>query len=134
MPRGFFISFAGMDQRFPKKEKLKSKKLIDELFANGKSVKAYPLVMIYNESELEKDISLKAGFSVSKKKIKKAVDRNKIKRRMREAYRINKAGIISRLPQKYTLMFICISGEMPSFKSIEESIRKLLPVLIHGAT
>jgi len=119
-----------MDRHFPKEEKLKSKKLIDELFSSGKSVKAFPLVMIYKQSDLYEGVVLKAGFSVSRKKFKRAVDRNKVKRRMREAYRLNKAEILSGLNHQYSVMFICIASEIPPYREVEKAVIKLLSSLI----
>ncbi len=121
-----------MDKRFPKEERLKSKRLIDELFANGKSSEAFPLAMVYREVFFEDEVPIKVGFSVSKKRIYKAVDRNKVKRRMREAYRTNKERFIPDLEGKYALMLICITSEIPRYKAVEESVKKLLTTLLKG--
>ena len=75
--------------RFPKAERLKSRKQIDLLFAGGKAFSVFPVRTIYRFHTAEKG-SLKAGFTASKKHFKKAVDRNRIKRLLREAYRLQK--------------------------------------------
>lgn len=73
---------------FPKEERLHSKKLIQELFDNGSSFYLYPFKIVWKK-EATSDTH-KILFSVSKRAFKKAVDRNLIKRRMKEAYRLNK--------------------------------------------
>jgi len=61
---------------FPKTEKLKSKKLIDQLFVEGKSVSSYPIKLIYLKTELPLDVSIQAGVTVPKKNFKSAVKEN----------------------------------------------------------
>ena len=73
-----------MDFTFSKKEKLKSSKVIDLLFSEGKSVSKYPLRLVYVECDNDDDVTLKMGVSVSKKHFKHAVDRNYYKRVLRE--------------------------------------------------
>ncbi len=80
-----------MSFSYSKKEKLKSKKLIDTLFIEGTSIKAFPLRMVFVESALpSSDITMQTGVSVSKRNFKLAVTRNRIKRLMRESYRLHK--------------------------------------------
>ena len=64
-----------MNTKFPKKEKLKSQKIIDSLFVKGKSLTVYPLRFVYIETSYVDDTKIKAGFSASKKKFKKAIDK-----------------------------------------------------------
>ena len=73
---------------FGKEEKLKSRKQIEQLFREGKSSSVYPLRLLWIPQNNER--FLQCGVSVSSRYFKHAVDRNKIKRRMREAYRLNK--------------------------------------------
>ncbi|MFW6246341.1 MAG: ribonuclease P protein component, partial [Tangfeifania sp.] len=75
---------------FQKKEKLCSKKQFDKLFADGSSFLVYPLKVVFIETELSGRYPAQAAFTVSKKLFKSAVKRNLLKRRMREAYRLNK--------------------------------------------
>ena len=77
-------------QTFHKVERLHSKKQIDMLFANGESFFKYPYKVIYMLDTAEELRSVQVLISVSKRNFKKAVDRNKLKRLMREAYRKNK--------------------------------------------
>lgn len=76
-----------MDQSLGKNQKLKSKKLIDKLFIEGQSVKAFPLKLVYTEIDQAQISDNKVAFSVPKKLFKNAADRNRIKRLMREIFR-----------------------------------------------
>ena len=110
--------------RFPKQEKLKSSKTIDLLFSEGSSYTKSPVKVIYirlDNSEINK-----AGFVVSKKHFKKAVDRNRIKRQMREAYRTNKHMLKSNNGSGFALMFLYINQEKVSFDSIQAAIINLI--------
>jgi ribonuclease P protein component len=90
-----------MDFSYPVSEKLKSKKIIDLLFSEGKSVSKYPLRLVYITHDYEENVPLKMGVSVSKKHFKKAVDRNYFKRVLRECYRLNKSILTTNLDTKY---------------------------------
>jgi ribonuclease P protein component len=108
---------------FPKEENLKSRKLIGEIFESGSAIKQYPVIAHYIITE--NDITLSAGFTVSKRNFKRAVDRNRIKRLMREAYRLNKSPIVQSLKQRElhaALMFVYAGKDMPDFSSIEQKI------------
>ena len=83
-----------MRYTYSKNDKLKSKKLIDALFIEGRSVKSYPLRMVYLQETLPKEeVLIQVGVSVSKRNFKLAVARNRIKRLMRESYRFHKESI-----------------------------------------
>lgn len=82
------------DQKFPKKERLTSKKQIEELFKKGSSVYLYPFRLQYLPGPLPADALPQVLFSVSKRNFKRAVDRNTIRRRAREAYRTAKAELL----------------------------------------
>ena len=75
---------------FKKEERLCNKKLIDELFHNGSSFLCYPFKVSWLLVDEPAQFPAQVLFSVSKKRYKRAVDRNLIKRRMREAYRLHK--------------------------------------------
>lgn len=114
-----------MNFSFGKKEKLKSKKLIDQLFKEGQSVSAYPLRMVFLETSFEEDLIAKTGVSVSKRYFKNAVDRNRIKRLIREAYRLNKPHFFNKITTQYALMILYIGKEKPSFKQVETKMKVL---------
>jgi ribonuclease P protein component len=80
-----------MNQHFGKKYKLCSKKIIDKLFREGNSIYHHPFTIIYTFEKLPiENVLFQIVISVSKKKFKKAVDRNNIKRLIRESFRKNK--------------------------------------------
>ncbi|MFD2822556.1 ribonuclease P protein component [Lacinutrix iliipiscaria] len=110
---------------YNKSEKLKSEKQIGELFSNGKSISAYPLRLVYIESSFSDGISIKSGVSVPKRNFKKAVDRIKIKRLMREAYRLNKYELFNNITTQYAFMILYIGKEKTSFSEIDIAIKQL---------
>lgn len=111
---------------FNKKEKLKSEKLITQLFAEGQSVAAYPLRLVYLKTTFEEGVSIKAGVSVSKRNFKNAVDRNRIKRLMREAYRLQKGAIFNNSSAQYALMILYIGKDGTDFDSMKSKMSNLL--------
>ncbi|MEM5565684.1 ribonuclease P protein component [Psychroserpens sp. AS72] len=115
-----------MSFSYPKKEKLKSKKLIEQLFSEGKSVSAYPLRMVYLKTEFDDGTQFKTGVSVSKRNFKKAVNRNRIKRLMREAYRLNKSVYFNNISSCFTLMILYIGKDGTDFDSIDKKMKQLL--------
>ena len=82
-----------MNNTLGKKERLKSRKLIGRLFEEGTSIKNFPFRLVYLSTEITSVFSVKASFSVPKRNFKKAVDRNRIKRLIREAYRLEKKNV-----------------------------------------
>ena len=121
------INFATMRNTFRKEEKLKKKNLITELFTSGKSMSVFPLKLVYLEMDHDSDYKIKAGVSVSKRNFKNAVDRNSIKRLMRETYRKNKYLIYdSEDTKKHIFMFIYQGKKEESYQVIEERMVKLI--------
>ena len=110
---------------FNKKETLKSKKLIDLLFTEGKSVSAFPLRLVYIPTSFEDDIPVKTGVSVSKRNFKTAVDRNRIKRLLREVYRLNKTHYFNNMTTQYAFMILYIGKEKPTFTQVETIMKRL---------
>ncbi|MGB4845545.1 MAG: ribonuclease P protein component [Ferruginibacter sp.] len=84
--------------RFKKEEKLKSRKTIEQLFKEGKSFSNFPFRILWMLND-KATAPLQSGFAVSSKHFKKAVDRNRIKRLMREAYRLQKNDLQAQLKQ-----------------------------------
>lgn len=114
--------------KFPKKERLNSKKLIEELFKKGSSVFVYPFRLLYlpQQTNTSQSTYPPVLFSVSKKHFKKAVDRNLIKRRMREAYRLNKQELISSLPTDAiptAIAFVYVAKEKIAFDILQKKLK-----------
>ncbi|MEW2920610.1 ribonuclease P protein component [Muricauda sp. ANG21] len=112
--------------RFPKKEKLKNKMLFESLFKEGKSVSHFPLKLIYLNTSFEDDSKIKVGVVAPKKKFKSAVDRNRIKRLLREAYRLNKSLIFNNIEGNFAFLFLYLGNKMPSYADIESAMQKLM--------
>jgi len=111
-----------------KRERLKSKKLITELFETGQSTFSHPIKLIYLEFT-HLDTPLKMSVSVPKRHFKSAVDRNLIKRRIREAYRQNKTSLENKLVEsdkQIVMMLIFVAKEQLDYATIESAIKKLL--------
>jgi ribonuclease P protein component len=115
-----------MSFSYSKKEKLKSQKLIEQLFSEGKSVSAFPLRMVYLKTDFDDDVQFKTGVSTSKRNFKKAVDRNHIKRLLREAYRLHKTAYFNNISGSYALMILYISKDGTDFVSVETKMKQLL--------
>lgn len=110
---------------FNKNEKLKSKKLIDEIFTDGKSISVYPLRLVYLPKVFDEPVKAKTGVSVSKRHFKTAINRNRIKRLLREVYRLNKSNYFNNLPTQYAFMILYIGKEVPTYKKIETQMNLL---------
>lgn len=115
-----------MNESFGRSEKLKSKKLIDQLFVEGKSIKSYPLKLVYLPLEISEETHLKTGVSVPKKLVKTAVKRNRIKRLMREVFRKNKYLVSKDLTSSYAFMFIYISRDEMTYEKLEGCMKKIM--------
>jgi len=109
-------------QTFTKAERLSSKVEIERLFETGKSFNSAPFKIIWKETP-ESAVPVKIVLSIPKRLFKKAVDRNRLKRLTREAYRKNKNLLIDNLKNKKThLMFIYTSKTMIDYVEMEGKI------------
>ncbi|MBW2961576.1 ribonuclease P protein component [Mesonia aestuariivivens] len=113
-----------MNQTLGKAEKLKSKIVISKLFEEGRSVKNFPIKLVYLPLTNDAKHHL-AAFSVPKRSFKLAVDRNRLKRLLREAYRTNKH-LLAEEKTPYALMFIYLGRKKFSLPELEKSIQKIL--------
>lgn len=115
---------------FNKSERLKSRKIIERIFnREGKSFSNYPLRVTWLETPLDTTFPVQITFSVSKKKFKKAVHRNRIKRLMREAYRLNKTKFYASLSaqeKQGAIIIIYTANEELPFHEIESKMKQAL--------
>ena len=113
-----------------KTEKLKSRKLIEQVFKQGKSFSNFPFRVVYVFTEDEKMAhGVQAGFSVSTKFFKNATDRNRIKRLMREGYRLQKNNLqdaVKKNNKRLAVFFIYTGNELPEYDEVFEKIGSAL--------
>lgn len=115
-----------------KEERISWKRHIDLLFAKGQSFVAYPFRVIYLPMNEEMVARVSIMISVPKKKFKRAVKRNLIKRQTREAYRLQKYDLIDPLAEKNKSMlvaFLYLDKEILPVTSIEKGMRKAINLL-----
>ena len=113
-----------------KAERLHSKIVIEKMFAGGfsRSFSVFPLRAVYMSVE-QQEVPVSILISVPKKRFKRAVKRNRVKRQIREAYRKNKGPLWQGLQEKklgLTIAFIYLSDELCRTEEIEEKVKVLL--------
>jgi len=106
---------------------------MEVLFGKGKSFIAYPVKLVYTETPVDLIFPAQAMFVAPKRSFKRAHDRNKLKRRMREVYRLNKNTFYEDLKlkeKKFLLAFIYVGKKQEDYLVIERSILKLITGLL----
>lgn len=111
---------------FPKKEKLKSKKQIELLFANSASINNYPLKLLYHKTMFLDGSNTKTMFVVPKRNVRGAVKRNRIKRLLREAYRLNRQNTFNNIEGNFALAILYLGKEMPKYELVEKKMLGLI--------
>lgn len=122
---------------FPQEEKLKSTKTISRLFGEGQSVFAHPVKFVYLPATDSDTPGIKIAVSVSGKKFKKATDRNLIKRRLRETFRLNKAELRDKLLANNLLlvgMFIYVGTDICQYETFSAAVQRILSRLSNDIT
>lgn len=126
-----------MPDTLRKPERLNRKKVIEKMFAGGaRSFSVFPLRVVYLQAdELKADASILV--SVSKRRFKRAVKRNRVKRQIREAYRMNKHELLNVLAEKrcpLAIAFIYLSDQLVDFALIEERVKTALARIAEKVT
>ncbi|NUO01575.1 MAG: ribonuclease P protein component [Saprospiraceae bacterium] len=124
------------DFSFTKAERLCSRKAIERLFSEGNSFAKYPLRLVWLplDPDGEAKFPVETAMSVPRKKFKKAVHRNRIRRLMREAYRVNKHRLYRDLhveKERYAFMLIYTAVEELSLVQIEEAVQNIIRRFLH---
>ncbi|NBB88495.1 MAG: ribonuclease P protein component [Bacteroidetes bacterium] len=117
-----------MNNKYPKEEKLKGRKEISELFARGESLFFYPIKWIYLEKDAVRVPTVRMGVSVPRRLWKRAVDRNRIKRKLREVYRLNKSKLVYTLSNKGHLngMLVFVGREDVAYSELEFAFQNIV--------
>ncbi|HEY2721420.1 MAG TPA: ribonuclease P protein component [Chitinophagaceae bacterium] len=111
-----------------KNERIKSRKLISQLFEQGRNFQAHPFKIYYRlttEKSSTTQGSVQFAISVPSKNFKKAVDRNRIKRLAREAYRLQKTALVEKATEEgisVYIFFVYIDKELPDFNVIKTKV------------
>jgi ribonuclease P protein component len=120
---------------FSKKERLSWKRHIDLLFEKGNSFITFPVRIVYLQVEEPADAPVSMMASVSKKKIKRAVVRNHIKRQVRETYRIHKHELTdawgAHNGMYLFIAFVYLDKKIQPFAEIEKAMTKAIGILRH---
>mgnify|MGYP002387973317 CR=1 FL=1 len=131
----FDMDSVSTDRHFSKDERLCGEIRTTKLFANGKGFIVYPLRIVYRLSDLPEKAPVRILVSVPKKKLKRAVERNRIKRLIREAYRLNKHQLIEKGAEKGMHLHVGIvylDDKCCEFPVVEEKLKTGLNKLIAG--
>jgi ribonuclease P protein component len=111
--------------------RLKSTKQIEQLFRTGKSVFIFPIKLVWLDHSDSDGIAFRYGVSVSKRNFKKAVDRNRIKRQLRESCRSAMTDFEAGAGIRTDMMFIYVADKMLDFKIIDRVIHRLIRKIKH---
>ena len=113
-----------------KEERLKSNKLIEKLYQEGTSIKVFPLRMVYIQTTHTSTYPAQMGVSVPKRNFKRAVDRNRLKRLLRESYRKEKYTIYSQIKEPYVFMISYLAKEEWKYADITLKMQKLITLFV----
>jgi ribonuclease P protein component len=113
---------------FPNSENLKSRTTIKQLFDQGKSYTSFPVKLIYIPQNNLK--ITQAAFAVPKRNFKLAVSRNRIKRQMREAYRLHKQLLIANNNAEFSLLFLYLGKDKLEYDKLAKAFKVLLKKLV----
>jgi ribonuclease P protein component len=120
---------------YNKTEKLKSRKQMEMIFAKGKSFLVFPVKVFYMQVEGEMDAPIKVGVGASSKVFKKAVDRNRVKRLLREAYRLNKIPLhefVQANNKQVAVFMLYIDKTLPQMPQLQTKMPLVIDKLINS--
>jgi ribonuclease P protein component len=118
------------NQGLPKQARLKSRTALETIFAAGKSFTVFPIKVFYRIIPRENEkIPVQAGVGVSSRNFKKATDRNRIKRLLRETYRTQQELLTIPEGQKLEVFFLFLAKELPVFSELKIGIETVLKKL-----
>ncbi|NPA42404.1 MAG: ribonuclease P protein component [Chlorobi bacterium] len=111
----------------PKAYRIKRKKIMDALIGEGESLFLYPFKLIYKEMPLPEDVPFQMAVGVSKKRFRKAVRRNRVRRLVRESFRLEQ----HRLPsdRQLALLIVYVGKEEEKFDFMRRRMARLLDML-----
>jgi len=116
-----------------KAERLKSRKEIEALFSSGKHHSFFPLKISYHFVPCNKEALIKIGVTASRKNFKRAVDRNRIKRLIKESYRLRKLPLWDEMKKINGLclkiFFLYVGKELPSQTLVDEKTALIIMFL-----
>lgn len=113
-----------------KQERLKRRKLVEQLYLEGDSIKVFPFKMMYLKTIHTSNFPVQVGFSVPKRNFKLAVHRNRIKRLMRETYRLQKGIIYNSTVDSYVFMISYLGKDELKFEDLYQKMEKLLRLFV----
>ncbi len=114
---------------FAKKERILSKKTANTIYQSGNRLNGNYLNCFWREESIKTDIPIKLLISVPKKKIKKAVDRNYIKRLVRESYRLNKKMVYNSMIKSIEIILIYNHHNLIDFKTLNSELLTLFNLI-----
>lgn len=129
------VSFA-----FPKACKLCGETTVDRLFREGTGFTRFPLRVVYivNDEPRKGEAPLRMMVSVGKKRFKRAVKRNRVKRLVRESWRLRKAAVEAAMAESGVrglhVAFVFLSADLPTFADVDAAMEKAVERLVHAVS
>ena len=117
---------------YQKKDKLKSRKQTQNLFSNGKAIGVFPIKLIYTVETVDTEGVLQTGVGAPTRTFRKAVQRNRVKRLLREAYRLEKPNFLSQFSlegKRINLFFLYGNAEVLTQAEMQNKVRSALALL-----
>ncbi len=118
--------------KYPKSEKLCSRKILEQLVKSKNIISVFPLKVYWLQTDLPEGMPVQSAVSVAKRKFKRAVHRNLLKRRMREAFRLNKFVLYEHLRnsnKQIALLIVYSDVKILQYKYIEQAMTEIIAKL-----